>query len=271
MIGLRKKNGHINAKTGFPGKAWLPFLLMLSLALQGCDAPGTPGKAGIPGKGAANMARTASKSLGAPVAFRPSPANQPPRPEVPGRSGVQPGNSQLLGSLDKVEVAGNPLELATSIIAANTNPFLNRLPKPLVEAVTPEAPPPVFSDPFEGIALLGVIYNSKQPMAFISEGGEPASLKKAGDVLNGGAIRVVQVGQADVTLQTVGVSKEKRTLTLPDIVGYASSKKNPGEPPKQTEKPNVPPPPQRRLRNLEKVSEHPPNPAKEADVTLQEP
>jgi hypothetical protein len=181
------------------------------------------------------------------------------------------GPPKVLGTSEKIEIAGNTLELASTIITANTNPFLNRLPK-IVIAAAPEQPAEIPADPFAEISILGIIFNPKQPMVLISENGEPASIKKVGELLGSGSIKVVRIGQGDVILEQVGVSKQQRTLTLPDIVGYAAGDKgenNTGSSdstPGRTSK--------SRFKNINRLSE--PQPSKKtekdgADVTLQEP
>lgn len=132
----------------------------------------------------------------------------------------------------KVEQAGNLVSLASDIIFLKGNPFLDRLPKPIVEAMTASSPtdpgkaeaPP---DPFANVSLLGIAYHAKSPMAIVSvSGGETQTqMVRTGDVLmmDGGQIKVLSISQDSVIFQKLGTGGEKRTMSLPSLIGYTSS------------------------------------------------
>lgn len=146
------------------------------------------------------------------------------------------GGLNPLAPTAKVEQAGNTVNLASEVIVAGTNPFLNRLPKP-VAAVDPSAtgtgegttvstaPPP--TDPFESVSLLGIAYHAKAPMALISvSGGESQTqMVRKGDVLmmDGGQVKVSSISRDSVEFEKLGPGGEKRTFNLPSIIGYGSS------------------------------------------------
>jgi hypothetical protein len=263
MIGLRDSSSLLLA------------LFLSAFFLQGCEPPQSPGGGGAPGGmpgRPANTSKPMTNRTNAPTAVAPTtPGKKPDDTTNPIAPKAEP--QKLLGTSEKIEIAGNTLELASTIIAANTNPFLNRLPK-IVVAATPEQPTEIPADPFAGISILGIIFNPKQPMALISENGEPAVIKKAGEVLGSGGIQVMRISQKDIILQQVGVSKQQRTLTLPDIVGYAAGDKGEGNTNINGSSDSAPKDhgnPKARFKNINRLSE--PQPAKKdgADVTLQEP
>jgi hypothetical protein len=142
-----------------------------------------------------------------------------------------------MAPLAKVEQAGNTVELASEVIVAGSNPFLDRLPKPIVEAapstdtntVASTAPP---ADPLDSIALLGIAYHPKAPMALISVTGADAQTQmvRKGDILTveTEAVKVANIGPESVELQRTGASTEKRTLNLPSIIGFGSSSTDTG-------------------------------------------
>jgi hypothetical protein len=245
---------------------WIWALLLApSILLQACEPPSPPGN--VPGKA------PVGKPLNSPGNFapRPQPLSSAARPATPGKTlpklEAKKEQPKILMTLDKIDLAGNALELASSIIAANTNPFLSRLPNPDTEVastseVTAEAPP---QDPFESVALLGIIYNPKNPIALIAEGDEPASLRKNGELLSDGLLKVVNIGEREVTLQKVGTKNEQKTLVLPDIIGFGSAENEP-----KTSRTGPSNRTRRRFENLNKLQEQPPESGK-ADVTLQEP
>jgi hypothetical protein len=144
-------------------------------------------------------------------------------------------------SMDTLEEGGQTVRLASAILTAGANPFLNRLPKPLVEpsgptveAVAPSAAPPPPADPFESVNLVGILYNAKKPMALVASssgetpggaesGGNQNQIVGVGSVLpaSGGTLRVVGIQRDRVEFQRVdGNNRERRTLSLPGIVGF---------------------------------------------------
>ena len=145
----------------------------------------------------------------------------------PDAEGVNP-----MAPTSKVEQAGNLVSLASDIIFLKGNPFLDRLPKPIVEAITAtgptepgkaEAPP----DPFANVSLLGIAYHAKSPMAIVSvSGGETQTqMVRTGDMLmmDGGQIKVLSISQDSIIFQKLGTGGEKRTMSLPSLIGYTSS------------------------------------------------
>jgi hypothetical protein len=141
-----------------------------------------------------------------------------------------------MAPLAKVEQDGIMVELASEIIMAGANPFLDRLPKPVVATATPETgsgstdtttAAALPADPFASISLLGIAYHPTAPMALISvTGGESQTqMVRKGDVLtvDTGAIKVAGIGPESVDLQRVGANTEKRTMSLPSIIGFGTS------------------------------------------------
>jgi hypothetical protein len=224
------------------------------LVLTGCEGSGGPSGppgarpmggppgASRPGAGPALSARppgvrpNPAATVGvSPVIAPPGPVRPPekerttPEPE----SEKKPEGGQL-ASIFKVENAGNLVNLASDLIAAGVNPFLNRLPKPLQpeaaetgqQEAQPAPQPP--ADPLDAIKLLGIVYNSKAPIALISvENAKYASqLVRPGDMvtLEAANATIGRITQTSIELLLTGPNKEKRTMVLPDIVGYGSSK-----------------------------------------------
>lgn len=133
----------------------------------------------------------------------------------------------------------NGFLMATEIILAGKNPFAVKLPKPqpdptklpdpnLVQGsngqqapviVEKPLPPP---DPFAQVTLNGVLYNARTPLALISTGGEASKIVRKGDILmgNSGPILITSITRSNVEVATLANRKNRRTLTLPDIVGY---------------------------------------------------
>jgi hypothetical protein len=140
----------------------------------------------------------------------------------------------------KIEQAGNIVSLASEIIAAGVNPFFSRMPRPIqTETVSSDgsqptdsaqgaAPPPPPADPLDSVKLLGIVYSVKTPIALVSVNGaiQTSQLVKMGDVLDLGEGRatVAHITQTSIEIQLLGSKKEKRTLPIPDIVGYGASK-----------------------------------------------
>jgi hypothetical protein len=198
-----------------------PLLGSLPGGLPGLETPGLPRPNGIPGPDTENKTK-------------PDDGSAP--------------NGQFT-SIDKVDTAGNSVNLASMIITANANPFMDKLPKPLqppeggdgegdgsnTPAVTvPDAPP----DPFDEISLMGIVYNSKMPMALISTGTDKTLMVRKGDVISGKSgetIKVVKISRDNVELLLAGSndksathrraeekSKDTKLLSLPSIIDYAS-------------------------------------------------
>jgi hypothetical protein len=141
---------------------------------------------------------------------------------------ASPVNS--LGPTGRVEQAGNTVELASSIIAAKANPFLDWLPKPLLTSdssgeTTSAASTAPSADPFDGITLLGVMSHGKKAMALISVGDGQSQFAEPGSVipLGAGLAKVIAIRSDGVDFQLLGKEPQARTLTLPDIIGYSSS------------------------------------------------
>lgn len=268
MIGLRKYV-QLPFKTGF-SSGLLPCLLASVVLLQACEAPsgpgGLPGKSsGRPGVSKAIPGKTGKVRAGAGSIVR----KEPDREQVA---------AQASDFLDAIQLSGNTIELATAIIAANTNPFLSRLPKTLVAPVAEEMPVAIESpvlNPLDSLILRGIIYNAKAPMALISEKEDgPSAIHRKGSLLGNGTIKVLDIKQDKVILQ--GPGKTKKELRLPEIVGYASSKDLNGKVeatmealPSPEETPTTGRTPS-SLGRLRRLSEQNPS-ASNPDITLQEP
>lgn len=144
-------------------------------------------------------------------------------------------NSNPLTSTLRVEQAGLTVNLASEVIAVEANPFLDKLPKPVVIAVPTSEnltganiaaalPPP--ENPFDAVSLLGIAYSKTTPMALVSLGGEStqSQLVRQGETLNldGGTVRVIKITQDSVDLQRLDSSHEKRNFSMPSIIGYSA-------------------------------------------------
>jgi hypothetical protein len=123
------------------------------------------------------------------------------------------------------------VELASSIISAKGNPFLNKLPKPDIAVsdpgiTDPGAAPPPPANPLENINLLGVVYSRKNPLALVSVGGgeNQSQLVHKGEVLimDGGQVKVIAIKPDSIELEVVG-GNQKETKSLPSILNYAAS------------------------------------------------
>lgn len=239
--------------------------LLLMLVCSGCEAPSStpgsrpgavvPGRPGAPGAGLSSQPGRAGGAGTRSFSIKPGGAQATPvqtaailapaksdsaspllpAPEKPSSGlGMQPPNGSVvnpLGPTGKVEQAGNTVELASSIILAKANPFLDWLPKPLVpadpsvDATSAAGVTAPVADPFEKLALLGVVFHGKKAMALIGLGDSQNQFAEVGDLINLGAgvAKVVAVRTNAVDLQLAGKSASVRTLILPDIVGYAAS------------------------------------------------
>ena len=127
-------------------------------------------------------------------------------------------------------VVGLKIALAQELLDARTNPFLSKLPKINVvlnaggssdSTATVTAP---VADPFEGLTLLGVVVNPKQSMALLSVGGETQMLK-GGEVFSSGVsqLKIGKITLDSADIQTVGNGSQKKTLSIPDIIGFQSA------------------------------------------------
>lgn len=222
-------------------------LSSLLLVLAGCGESGS-GPAGPPGAPRPNSGGPKMSSSNVMPTPRPmSPVgittsgppigNHPPDKEKPPENTEGKTDKNPFAPVVKVEQAGNLVSLASEIIAAGVNPFLSRLPKPVkVETANADgssatanakpAAPPV--DPLDAVTLLGIVYSAKSPIALISVVGSASTsqLVRPGDVitLTDGQATVARITQSSIDIHLLGEKKDKKTLPIPDIVGYGSSK-----------------------------------------------
>ncbi len=246
-----------NAKTAYV----ISGLLMLSVLTftAGCGSPPSPPGAGpnmgppgaprpggaasasdrprLPGKSntvAANLSAVPGAPVpGVPLDNAPKPADLKPS-EVPGAgSDGEPGGTKSAAPSTSIEQAGNLVALAADIITAGTNPFMNKLPKP--EGPIPSsaggdtaASAPEPADPFQNVSLQGVMYSARMPMALVSlAGGEAQSqivnmADKRFITVDGGQLRVLSIKPTGIEVEEVN-SKQRKTLSLPNIIGYSST------------------------------------------------
>jgi hypothetical protein len=241
-------------------------LLGLLLGLTACEdsgkTAGPPGShrfAGPPGAPVGPGASSAKNSAVSPVASAPhaasptaSPASNstssaaptaPNNPAAPDAKNSDPSANQPnkpglfnpLASLNKVEEAGNLLSLASEMIGAGTNPFLSRLPKPILpessnaEVAQPDqTAAPAVANPLDSIKLVGIVYSSISPIALVAiDGAQQASqLVHLGDSITLGGARAIvrKITQSTIDIQATDNTKEKRTVNIPDIIGYGAPK-----------------------------------------------
>ncbi|WP_303672946.1 hypothetical protein [Vampirovibrio chlorellavorus] len=252
-------------KSERPSGVLLALLLLLLLGASGCEPtsgappgarpgsaiPGRPGTSGsvnpsVPSSGLPRgnaPARSSLKPGGAQTTPVETAASLvPTKPDLanPLDSGKNSPNAVLtpsasgvnsLGPAARVEQAGNTVELASAIIAAKANPFLDWLPKPLLtsdlsgdtsSATAATATP---TDPFDGVTLLGVMSHGKKAMALIGVGDGRNQFAEQGSVitLGAGMAKVTAIRSDSVDFQLLGKEPQIRTLTLPDIIGYSPS------------------------------------------------
>jgi hypothetical protein len=241
------------------------LLLVLTACEDSGKAAGPPGShrfAGPPGApvgpSASTVASSAKNSAVSPVASDPnaaaptaSPASNstssaaptaPNNPAAPDAKNSDPSANQPnkpglfnpLASLNKVEEAGNLLSLASEMIGAGTNPFLSRLPKPILpESSNPEDPQPTqaapaVANPLDAIKLVGIVYSPLSPIALVAvDGAQQASqLVHLGDSITLGGARAIvrKITQSAIDIQATDETKEKRTVNIPDIIGYGAPK-----------------------------------------------
>ncbi len=225
------------AVPGRPGGVGTPKVPGQSLGTP-AGTPGVKSPANValkPGGDQTPVVQTASALLPAkPGSLSPdSPSPLSAEKTLPEGTASNPNASAVnaLGPIAKVEQAGNTVELASSIIAAKANPFLDWLPKALVSTessgdsssaasstVTP-------TDPFDGVTLLGVMSHGKKAMALIGVGDGQSQFAEKGSVitLGAGMAKVIAVRSDGVDLQLLGKEAQTRTFSLPDIIGYSSA------------------------------------------------
>ncbi len=122
------------------------------------------------------------------------------------------------------------LVMATEILDAGTNPFLNKLPKIDIPIATPVDTGPEIVDldipTPQNLTLLGVIAgaNGKASTALLSLGeGNASEMVKNGDVIFVSGQRVSVSEVRDDSVDLMYPDNDLRTLFLPDIIGYGSS------------------------------------------------
>ena len=217
----------------------------LLLIITGCDDSGV-GPVGPPGAmrgsaGGLSTLATRSSSVG-PATVAPkigvpvvpaSDASSVDKDKSPEVNEVKKEDGNPLAPAAPIEQGGNIVNLASDLISAGVNPFLNRLPKALqIETATADGstaaqntPPP--ADPLDAVKLMGIIYSAKYPIALVSVSGARSSsqLVRVGDLLtlsNGRAL-VARITPDSVDVQLQDRSQERRTLSIPDIIGYAAN------------------------------------------------
>jgi hypothetical protein len=198
-----------------------------------------------------------SPASSSPLASNPSglPSTPPPALQEPGKEGLKlqpptsllnPGEKPSIpgtgpASIESFESEGYTIHLASSLVTAGSNPFLDRLPRSLVALPTMPSPdsglgpsgpsvvapinmtPPV--DPFQGVQVVGILYNPKKPMALLMVANSGSKMVTVGTVLSmpDAELRVTQIRRDAVELQRVGDKKhERRKLALPSILGFNS-------------------------------------------------
>lgn len=152
------------------------------------------------------------------------------------------------------------IAMATRLIGAGINPFLNKLPKmpdntPNDQATGDKpgkAPPPL--DPLDEIQLIGIIIQDKMPMALLglpeetSDSGSTPSGKtktifaQSGDtfIVNNTKIQVGKITSKTIVLFETGKKEEQKTITLPDIVGFSKQKEKDSTAPDKPADPTLP-------------------------------
>lgn len=278
----------------------------------GASVPGRPGGAFTPGAGRGVVSKSPMDAKSANNAAVPS-ATIPAVAEKSAETQKTPTPAGVINPLApvvRVEQAGNPVELASSIIVAKANPFLDWLPKPLQVETVPvvageSAPASIPADPFENVVIQGVIDHPKTPMVLLG-GGEKTQLLGKGGILDLGLAqaKVLAIRTNSVDLQLLDGSLQIRTFELPDIIGYQpagggtasrtegatgnNALVGPGNLPTANAMPNASPPsavqgnrppatgPSTALGNLQRLARQPlgpasNNPASGPQANLQEP
>lgn len=216
----------------------LAILLLASLLLAGCEAPSSapgpglrPGRSALPRSGdqvsvkvpVSKITDTQPSSELEGVAGKLN-APSPITVEKPAKINAVPGLNPL-GPITKVEQAGNKVELASVIITAKANPFLDWLPKPIEMSSTPNGsvPESIPVDPFATVNLLGVICSAQSKVGLVSVDGNQTQFVKKGSfvTLETGSAEVLEVRANGIDLRLLNEGNQKRTFTLPDIVGYS--------------------------------------------------
>ena len=175
------------------------------------------------------------------VPLVPSAKDSPLAGFIPGSNS---DSSQLKrGDGDSVTIDGFILRLASNILTAGTNPFLNRLNRPKPQEVSttpsfapdpgagslagnpvPELPP---ADPLEHVSLTGVMYNTKYPMALMTVGTEQvARMVKVGEKLTIDpmhSFQVMKIKPDSVELKPPGKKEKTRLIKISSIIGQSSN------------------------------------------------
>jgi hypothetical protein len=145
------------------------------------------------------------------------------------------------GDGDSVTIDGFILRLASNIITAGTNPFLNRLNRPKPQEVSttpsllpdpnagiannaaPELPP---ADPLEHVNLTGVMYNTKYSMALMTVGTDQvARMVKVGEKLTVDpthSFQVMKIKPDSIELKLSGSKEKNRLLKISSIIGFGN-------------------------------------------------
>lgn len=252
------------------------FLLLFALIVSGCDGDSqTPTNAPTGNKEAVKKTSSADKSADKTKGADKAAATKSGDPteissDFPDKPPEKPKNIEPEKGFAK----------AGDILAAGKDPFNSKLPKietipddPLPnlddpdkpkkeptkvanggkpKEVLPELPPPPPPpDPLLDVSVSGIVYNPSKPMALINiaeslDGPAGGSrIVRKGDVIpvGTGNIKVVNITKTGIELMEMGKSSNKKTLSLPNLVGYQkstppapTSKLRVGQEPKEKEK-----------------------------------
>lgn len=255
-------------------------------AQAGTGKPFTPGGARSVSQGQNNRNNMSRSGMGMPSNGRnPVNAQKNPLASKPGGEKNQTVVNPLAPTVP-VEQAGNPVELASVIIAVKANPFLDWLPKPLMPTEIPIAPGAsepvaIAADPFANVTLLGVMYNARSPMVLIAVTGQPTQFVSQGDMVNLETDSAIVTGirEDGADLKLMSGTKETRTLTLPSIIGYSAGSSNAGagtgslaaSSPEAPSAEGMAPAGLTKLGNLKKLAEQAlPHSSKGAQINLKE-
>ena len=120
------------------------------------------------------------------------------------------------------------MSMAESLLTAESNPFLVKLPIPQLTFPNPQGDPNVdvvVEDLTASINLLGIIQNENYAMALVSAGdGEVRTeMVSEGQIIPGtGDIKIVDIGSDYIRLRS-GNASTSETLSLPSIIGYGAN------------------------------------------------